>query len=387
MAEMQICCPHCQQVITCDEAWGGQEMACPTCQGPFLVPAPAPRPAKATHNPLVPKPPAAGNSQLSLGGHSQQPATSGKSIPIRNLTGPPPKKSNPLVKVAIGIVVVAALGVGGYFGFQFVSEHQAKLNAKRQAAEKNADGGEVGHTMELYNVLNATDPNRHDGPLGGAEAKSRRRSRAAGEEGAAPGDSTASAAADKTAPVVPATYTLDIGTAKIPEGRVNGMITGTNFVAEIVRIDQVPTAQLLRFLQGPIVSPDRGVMLYLHLKAGETLGGQKLTVSPDMPRGPSVPTVTKLWKPNPKFAARQQNYFTGYALKLELGQPTNGVVPGKIFLALPDQEQTVVAGAFDAATAVTEAGVQPAATPMNPAGTGPSTPERAAFERRYGIRR
>ena len=33
-------------------------------------------------------------------------------------------------------------------------------------------------------------------------------------------------------------------------------------------------------------------------------------------------------------------------MQLELGQPSNGWIPGKIFLSLPDAEKTCLAGLF-----------------------------------------
>ena len=61
--------------------------------------------------------------------------------------------------VKIGAVVIV-LGVGGYFGFVWLSTMQEKSNAKRREAEKNSDGGEVGHIANLYTVLDATDPDK-----------------------------------------------------------------------------------------------------------------------------------------------------------------------------------------------------------------------------------
>jgi len=37
---------------------------------------------------------------------------------------------------------------------------------------------------------------------------------------------------------------------------------------------------------------------------------------------------------------------------LELGQPAGGVINGKVYLALPDAEQSVVAGVFRAETSL-----------------------------------
>jgi hypothetical protein len=73
-------------------------------------------------------------------------------------------------------------------------------------------------------------------------------------------------------------------------------------------------------------------------------------------------------------------------MKLELGSLTNNLVPGKIYLALPDNEQTVVAGTFNATVLVPDPNMQamPVASPTSPMAPGASS---AAFDQRYGIRR
>ena len=83
----------------------------------------------------------------------------------------------------------------------------------------------------------------------------------------------------------------------------------------------------------------------LRLNAGETLSGHTWTVTRDM-TGSAVPKVLKRWKTDPRYAPKEKFFSAGYAMKLELGASKDGVTPGKIFLALPDTEQSVVAGAF-----------------------------------------
>jgi hypothetical protein len=168
--------------------------------------------------------------------------------------------------------------------------------------------------------------------------------------------------------------------AKIPEGRANGTISGTNFVVEIARLDKVGTAYLLRLLQGAAASPDLGFMIYLHPAAGESVTGHTWTVSQDM-KGSTVPQIVRLLKTNPRYQAQQRNIFSGYAMKLELGDITNGVIPGKIFLAVPpDTEQSVVAGVFKANTSLGGATASAAPNPV----AAPNAPPSAAFQRRYG---
>lgn len=338
MADITFPCPHCNQFIACDEAWCGQQIQCPTCQGALIAPpAPASTPTAAADNPLVPKPPSGPTPRLSVGTQSQKPATPGHSIPIRDLAPPPPKKKNPLVPIAVTIVVLAGLGTGGYFGYNFYLQHKAKT----AEAEKKADASQA----------------------------------------AAETNAPAPAAPAKAPPPV---WTLDLDAAKVPAGLANGALCGTNFVPDTVRVDPVGTAQVLRFTQGPVASPDREVLIYMHLKAGEKLGGQTWNISKDM-KGAAVPQVIKRWKATPNSALTVKTFSSGYAMKLELGQRANDVVPGTIFLALPDPEQSVVGGAFKVAASIaaTGASTNPAATPAAPAGAA----ERSAYERRYGTRR
>ena len=186
--------------------------------------------------------------------------------------------------------------------------------------------------------------------------------------------------------MLPAVWTLDVAQAKIPDGRANGMISGTNFVVEAARLDKVGTAYLLRLLQGTLASPDLGFMIYLHPEAGESVTGHTWTVSQEM-KGKAVPQIIKLLKTNPRYQAQEKTIFSGYAMKLELGQITNGAIPGKIFLAVPpDTEQSVVAGVFNANTSLSDATGAAAAAPAAES-NAPTAAARATFEKRYGKKR
>jgi len=289
---------------------------------------------------------------------------------------------------AIWGLVLGAVGAGVYFGWPYLKAYQDKMNAKSQEAAKNSDGGQVGHIAELNGVLDATDPDRRGGPRLPSDAG--RVPRPGGgsrlPSGASPGQPGAGGVADTNLPVVPTQFTLDIAAAKIPEGRVNGMISGTNFVADSARLDLVGGSYLLRLTQGSVAAPERQFLVYLRLKAGETLAGHTWNIASDMKGGPSV---SKVWKPNPKYAPKNQAYTSGYALKLELGEIKEGQVPGKIYVALPDTEQSYAGGVFLAQTTVGTAG----AATVTPSPTAPVVPsgqtaaEKAAFEKRYGIKR
>ena len=400
MADIKFCCPHCNQHITCDELWGGHQLQCPSCQGTLTVPArPAPAPMPAPAPASAPaagsgsshtyKPPAANAPRLTK---AQAPAaeagTPPKNIPIRNLTPPKPKKGNKIVMVLKVAGVVTVLAVAGYFGFIWLRKMQDKSNESARREESRHSGeSQVGHIANLNSVLDATEPG-HIGEVRGVHS-SGATTRATGvgsEIPMADGDSQprgGGAAGTSAGPVIAPVYTLDITQAKIPQSRANGMISGTNFVADSARIDPIGSAQVLRLIQGQAMSPDRQILVYLHLKPGEKIGGQSLSIASDA----HGPQVAKSWKSNPKYAPLVKQFSSGYAMKLELGAATNDVVAGKIFLALPDPEQTVVAGDFTASLAVINPNMQagPMAAPM--AAPGPMTPAQKAMNDRYGIRK
>jgi hypothetical protein len=255
-------------------------------------------------------------------------------MPSRPLQTKKAKSRGTAKAIKLTVAAVAAC-VGFYFGFVLVTRWQKSFNETGDEAAQNSDGGQVGHIADLYSVLEATDPNRHEDPR---EPTRRNRAMERADEVAA--------APEKELPVIPAVWTLESATAKIPEGRVNGMIAGTNFVMDVARLERQGQSYVLTLRQGTSPTADREILIYLRLGANESPMGFSQMISSDM-KGPKVPQVVKRWKPNPKYAGQQKKgYTTGYVMKLELGKLEEDAIPGKIYVALPDTEQTVAAGIF-----------------------------------------
>ena len=352
MADMKFGCSHCGQQIECDELWSGHEIQCPTCKGQLVVP---------------PTPDAPPHAALASATANQPRLSIGQSRAQRSAAPPPPPPQDVLIQqklrqaragkkgggtkwIVTGAVVVI-LGIGGWLGYGPVTQWWAKRSEAAKQASNTA-------TQE---VASATSP---DGAAGAPETPP----------------------PPKELPVIAPVWTLDLDKAKIPESKVNGLISGTNFLAETAMCG--PTA--LRLTQGTAAAPDAEILIYLHLAQGQGPTGHTWTVSQDM-RGSSLPQVVKRWKTNPKFAPQSKPYSYGYALKLELGDLTNGMLPGKIFVALPDPEQTVVAGVFNAMTALPGAGGAMAANPAMAPGPMASPmrpgPMGGAYSERYGGRK
>lgn len=335
MSDYIFACPNCHQELSGDAAWIGQQIQCPLCQATVTVPQ-----SPAQHAPSPPQ------ARLSLGRSSQPADSATRSKPVyRQLVPPAPKKQNPLVKWGTAAVVLAALGMGAYYGYGWWQQRQETRAATGDAAAQPADAGSPV-------------------PIGAEQPPE-----------AAPGP------VDPALPVIPPTWTLDVEAAKIPEGRANGMISGTNFVVEAAQLSFTGSAYLLSLRQGAGASADRELWVFLRPKAGQPLTNQTWTVSPDM-KSSGVSQVAKRWKTNPKYAPQQKNYSSGYALKLELGQVGDDGIAGKIFVALPDAEQSVVAGVFKAVIAVPGM-ASPVAAPNQPVMPPAEMPPDPAFQQRY----
>jgi len=137
------------------------------------------------------------------------------------------------------------------------------------------------------------------------------------------------------------TWTLDLTNAVIPETAVAGGVHGSGFVCERATL----RGGHLTLRQGRSWPPDLGITVLLFARQGEELSGKIVEVGPD--RAPPLPRVVLRWKDEQE-QARTRNFASGYALKMIFGEAANARMPGKIFLSLPDNEKSVVAGTFDA---------------------------------------
>ncbi len=374
MAQFNFSCPHCNQLVQADDQWTGQQIQCPVCAGGIIVPqnpaaasAPPPPPPSAPSQPQKPV------SKLKVSAMGHGPAPSGPSAP------PPPSAPRPnyaagaaaaarpkkkdtgkWVKMAVGII---ACGVGFYFAFGMISKWQAKLS--ESSGDDGGMAGQAGHIVALNDVLDRTDPDhmgmssKEAAVAAKEEARLKARYEAmekragqnqTAEDSAeeAPVNAVANATKEMAAlPLASGIWSMEADPA-IPEGRANGMISGTNFVVDTAALVKVGPTQILTLREGTNLVSDRELFVSFQLPTGEELGGHTFNISQDM-KGKGVPQVVKRWKTNPRFAPSKKSFLSGYAMKLEFGHPTNGIVAGKISVSLPDPEQSYVVGAFKAA--------------------------------------
>lgn len=134
-------------------------------------------------------------------------------------------------------------------------------------------------------------------------------------------------------------WTLNLADAVIPESTVAGSLRGKGFLCE--RAILTGGNLMLRQGTGPVA--DLAVNMQLFAKTGEELSGKTIEIAPE--REPPEPKVILRWR-DEAGKGKSKSFPTGYLLRLVFGQPNGGKMPGKVFLALPDQDHSVLAGTF-----------------------------------------
>jgi hypothetical protein len=321
MAEFKFSCQGCGQHIQCDEQWCGRQISCPVCGASLTVPPAQAAPAAV----LVPR---------------AQPATA--EVPAsppaaRRLV--PKKEPFPVKKLVGWSVGAVAFVVVLWLGLREADVLQVKLDKKQKEIAANSSGGEMTHIAAIYQTLDATDPAKMEARQMKDRAKLDREMADFKEKMKPQPDPTLSM------PLAAPQWTLEAAQAQIPSGRLHGSIAGEDFTVENVVLDPSGASRILAFQQGVGTTADHEVFVYLGPNNNDSVAGRSWMVTKET-KGKDVPQIIKRWTANPKFAPISKTYFYGYAMRLEFGQPGRDWLPGRIYLALPDTNQTVLGGSF-----------------------------------------
>lgn len=134
-------------------------------------------------------------------------------------------------------------------------------------------------------------------------------------------------------------WSLDLADAKIPAQTASGRIHGRDFVYERATL-QGGTLTLRHGHSGTI---DLGLSIYFFSDDAEDLAGKVLAVTTNNTRSPRV---LLRWKDGEKAAT--QTIKSGYALKLDFGPISANRLNGQIYICVPDDDKSCIAGSFQA---------------------------------------
>jgi hypothetical protein len=292
MSEFKFACPICGQHITADSSTSGGQLTCPTCFRKIVVP----------------QAPASGESKfvLSAAEVSKPRPTSASGSPIQ--VSDPSEKKTAIPIIAIALVALLAVAGGGVYFFR---DKIFKKPPEQQAS-----------------TTSNTKSN-------------------------APGKKKAPPAPRVTYPIpTNITWSLELTNADLPEATAVGKIHGGGFFCERAILQGVAAKDAktpghcdLNLRQGKSGPPDLGITVQLFAQQGEELSGKTIEISADRP--PPIPKVILRWKDDQDKAVNH-TVNDGYALKLVFGDAANGRIPGKIYIAVPDDAKSVIAGTFNA---------------------------------------
>lgn len=136
-----------------------------------------------------------------------------------------------------------------------------------------------------------------------------------------------------------ATWKRDLKDVKIPDSPATGMINGEVFITESSKIEN----GILTLRDGKEFFPDHAVTVFLFLK-GESPDGKSYDIGSES--GFGSPHIHMKWRPENSKTPKSRVFMKGYSMRLEFGQTQDGKLPGKIYLCLPDEKKSCVAGSF-----------------------------------------
>ncbi|HTR42333.1 MAG TPA: hypothetical protein VMH87_12020 [Pseudomonadales bacterium] len=141
MPDFKFTCPQCGQHIQCDTSYAGVQIACPVCNQAIVVPQPPDAHAAPPAPMAMPGP----GSRTPSGGQR----FAGAQMPV-------PEKSNTmrnvLVIVAV-VVVLAALGAGGWVGYSKYEAKQALKKGNPAAVVATPTASQTSSAMDLLSKV------------------------------------------------------------------------------------------------------------------------------------------------------------------------------------------------------------------------------------------
>jgi hypothetical protein len=142
-----------------------------------------------------------------------------------------------------------------------------------------------------------------------------------------------------------AAWTQDVAEMGFPTAPATGKVHGRPFAPRATDLSRL-SGRFLTLRQGDEFNPELEVKILLSAAKDENFSGKTYEIAPAATQ--AVPRVSMSWREQERRPAESQVFTEKYALRLEFGQESDGRLPGKVYLCLPDESKSVVAGTFTA---------------------------------------
>jgi hypothetical protein len=368
MNDFKFSCPSCGQKIAGDPSYGGRQIACPACLKPFTIPL---TPGASPVPPAVPRIAVAAPPAKASGASPTNASAGLAASPLRSAASRGSGKTSGL---AVASLVCSLLGGLGFIP-AIICGHMAKARMRRDPSLKGRGLATWGLALGYLSLVGAVMVIGAFMFVGVAVISLAHKQ---AEQQPAPQAQTGSdsagstAASDATtpdtsaAPASPADplWTLDLSRAQIPARPAAGKVHGLDFKVESAKMEN----GILTIRQGKDFFAEREMTIFLFLKPGESVQGKSFQINPkDKTALSSTPQIHVNWMEEGQRSPKVAMFSDQYAMKLEFGQTTAGKLPFKIYLCLPDKEQSYVAGNFELGSGIQN----PALGRMQPPGLNP----------------
>jgi hypothetical protein len=170
---------------------------------------------------------------------------------------------------------------------------------------------------------------------------------AAPTEKASPAAETTEKAPPKDTPLPTPSegWTQQVKEMRFPTAPPAGKINGKPFTPQTTELSRID-GRFLTLRQGDEFNPDVQLKIALSVAKDDNFSGKTYEIAPDAGRSP-LPVSLALKRPV-NLPPEVKMYNDKLALRLEFGQEEGGKLPGKIYLCLPDEAKSYVAGTFTA---------------------------------------
>ncbi len=306
MSEFKFQCPACGQNILCDTAHAGTQIACPSCKATIAVPKEtAGTAAQRTSRLAIASLVCSLSSFITCIGWL--PGIICGHMAKSRIHRDPSLKGNGLATAGLVIgYLILIIGTGTtavrIWSFSSAVKHGFE-NAKHDLATNNT-------IITQTQSTNVSNDNQQVEPVKPEPVVTNNQ---------------------QTEPVK-SEWTSDISKMSFPDQPVSGKLHGSDF-----------TLKTASFKNGDLKLSDGNGMLLDVYRLGASIEGQRYEIH-SIDSDNTNPRVKMTW--NEGDVAQASTFSKGYGMKLQFDQAINRTISGKIYLCLPDDSKSCIAGTF-----------------------------------------
>ncbi len=138
-------------------------------------------------------------------------------------------------------------------------------------------------------------------------------------------------------------WKADVSDVAIPDVPAQGQVHGVDFEVEEATI----SGGVLTLRQGEDFFADQELMIFLFLEEDESPAGKEYLAQPGEQQFGN-PHIHMRYRVEGESMPETEMFMNRYSIQLRFGEIADGTLSGEIYLTLPDEHESFVAGRFEA---------------------------------------